>query len=89
MTEKSLKTHISSFHAGECTKAYELFGVNRSGSDLVFRVYAPHADTAFVTGSFNGWSDSHPMSRVTDEGIWEAKIPDSEIQAGDLYKFKF
>ena len=89
MTEKSLKTQLALFHSGDSKKAYELFGVSRSEESFVFRVYAPHADSVFVTGSFNEWSDSHPMIRLTDEGVWEAKIPDSEIKAGDLYKFKF
>jgi len=89
MTEKSLKAQLSLFHSGDSKKAYEIFGVSKKEGNFVFRVYAPHADSAFVTGSFNGWSDSHPMVRLTDEGVWEAKFPDSEIKAGDLYKFKF
>jgi 1,4-alpha-glucan branching enzyme len=52
---------------------------------VLFRVWAPHADAVFVTGSFNDWAeDAHPLSRE-DGGLWAAEV--SEARPGDEYKF--
>lgn len=33
-------------------------------SGVAFRVWAPHADAVYVTGSFNNWSsEAHPMRK--------------------------
>ena len=53
---------------------------------VAFRVWAPHADAAFVTGSFNEWSpDSHPMTTEGD-GCWYADI--AAVAVGDEYRFR-
>ncbi|MBE7211885.1 MAG: 1,4-alpha-glucan branching protein, partial [Gluconacetobacter diazotrophicus] len=50
-----------------------------------FRVWAPHADTVHVVGSFNGWDTArHPLASEHN-GFWSADIP--EARAGDRYKF--
>ena len=77
------------FHQGTNYKAYEYFGAHRDGDDVVFRVWAPNADAAFVTGLFNGWSEDDPMYRVDDSGVWEVKIPSSRFGHGYGYKYKF
>ena len=52
----------------------------------MFRVYAPHARSVSVIGSFNGWdSRLHPMQGC-DDGIWRIFIP--HLKPGDLYKFE-
>lgn len=50
-----------------------------------FRVWAPHADEVFVTGSFNNWSkEKHPL--VSEgSGYWSADI-DGAI-TGDEYRY--
>ncbi|MCA9108444.1 MAG: alpha amylase C-terminal domain-containing protein [Planctomycetaceae bacterium] len=49
-------------------------------------MWAPHADTVSVIGSFNDWdSDAHPME-AEEGGYWFADIPEAEI--GDEYKFQ-
>ena len=65
------------FHEGTNYRAYEYMGCHRDKNGYVFRVWAPNADKAFVTGLFNGWSEDCPMSRVDDAGIWEAHVPDT------------
>lgn len=89
MNRESFETNSYFFHSGTARKAYELMGVHKEDSSYVFRTWAPNADSAFVTGTFNGWSEKNPMTRVTDRGIWEACIPENEIKVGDQYKFKF
>lgn len=68
--------------------AYDYLGAHNEGSAFVFRVWAPKADEVFVIGSFNGWSDSMPMKRIGNDGIWEVRTDRSAIRLGDIYKYK-
>ena len=44
------------------------------GAGVAFRVWAPHADAVYVTGSFNEWSpDTHAMIKESN-GYWYADI---------------
>ena len=76
------------FHQGTNYTAYEYMGVHRVKDGFVFRVWAPNAEAVFVTGDFNEWSNQHPMSRITEGGIWEAVIPDDQVRVGDCYKYR-
>ncbi len=89
MKRRDLQTDGYYFHSGTATHAYEFLGVHKEDASYVFRTWAPNAFSAFVVGDFNGWSESHPMTRVTDAGIWEAVIPETEVKQGDIYKYKF
>jgi 1,4-alpha-glucan branching enzyme len=78
------------FHQGTNYESYRYFGSHpdsREGKDgAVFRVWAPHAASVHVTGSFNEWSaDASPMKRISDEGIWECFIPG--VLQFDSYKY--
>ena len=43
---------------------------------IAFRVWAPHAEHVFVTGTFNAWSETaHPMDSEGN-GYWYAAIPE-------------
>ena len=87
----SLKNELAPylFHQGTNSHAYKYLGAHKINGGYVFRVWAPNADEAFVVGDFNGWSEAHPMSRITDRGIWELKIKSPELKDGALYKYKF
>ena len=78
------------FHQGTNFCAYEYLGAHRieEGGGFVFRVWAPNAEAVFVVGSFNGWDNSMPMTRVSDKGIWEYLDTEGRAKEGDLYKFK-
>ena len=55
-------------------------------SGVAFRVWAPHADSVYVTGSFNEWSpDAHPMAKEGD-GYWYADVAKAAI--GNEYRFR-
>ena len=55
-------------------------------SGAAFRVWAPHAEAVFVTGSFNEWSDdAHPMT-AEDGGYWYADI--EGVEPGAEYRFR-
>ncbi len=52
---------------------------------VAFRVWAPHANAVFVTGSFNDWSiDAHPMA-LEENGYWFADI--SAAKVGSEYRY--
>lgn len=67
---------------------FEYFGVHSLGEWYVFRLLAPEADEIFLVGDFNFWSDSDKMFRITDDGIWEAKIDKARVVGGAKYKYK-
>jgi 1,4-alpha-glucan branching enzyme len=55
-------------------------------SGVAFRVWAPHADAVYVTGSFNDWSpDAHPMAKE-EGGYWYADIAVATI--GNEYRYR-
>ena len=77
------------FHQGKNFEAYRFFGAHLfrrgRGQFCRFRVWAPHAKSVSVIGSFNNWDRScHPMEKIAD-AIWEAEIP--RIQQFDSYKY--
>ena len=77
------------FKQGNNQEAYRYFGAHlceeNGEAGAVFRVWAPHAKSVSVIGSFNNWDRScHPMEKITD-AIWEAEIP--RIQQFDSYKY--
>ena len=53
---------------------------------VAFRVWAPHADAVYVTGSFNNWSpDAHPMAKEQG-GYWYTDI--STVSIGAEYRYR-
>lgn len=81
------------FHNGSNYKAYEYLGAHKATDKngltyTVFRTWAPNADAVFVTGDFNNWSEKCPMKRVTEKGIWEAKVR-LDFKNEDKLKYKY
>ncbi len=53
---------------------------------VAFRVWAPHADSVYVVGDFNEWSDeATPMER-DEAGNWYADVPDAQV--GQEYRYR-
>ena len=53
---------------------------------VFFAVWAPHAASVHVIGSFNGWNeDQYPMEKLGDSGIYALFIKD--VNEGDYYKY--
>ena len=53
-----------------------------------FRVWAPHADAVFVTGTFDDWAgDRTPLTQDGDRttGTWSADVP--RVEVGAEYRF--
>ena len=60
-------------------------GVVPNGVTTSFRVWAPHADSVFVTGSFNGWSPWRTPLANEGNGLWSVVGPQTAVT--DTYKF--
>lgn len=78
------------FHQGTNYRAYEFMGshfcVAGGKEGVVFRTWAPHAESVAVTGDFNGWNvNSHVMRRISEEGVFELFI--EGLKEYDSYKY--
>ena len=87
--KKSSELPVYLFHQGTNYRSYEFLGAHavrsRGEKKVVFRVWAPHADSVSVVGDFNGWNAAaNPMMRISS-GIWETTISGVEIY--DAYKY--
>ena len=52
---------------------------------VTFRVWAPHAEKVYLTGTFNDWSKtSTPLARE-ENGYWSTEV--SEAKTGDEYRY--
>ncbi len=82
-------SHVTGFLNGTSDHAYAFMGahpVQQDGqSGWFFRVWAPHAVSVAVAGSFNQWSKEAHVMQQTEGGIWELFIPGLQIY--DSYKY--
>ncbi len=87
MTENKNEVPVYLFHQGNNARAYEMLGSHRASDDsVVFRVWAPNAQSVSVVGDFNNWSDSeNVMEKISDGGIWECEI--KGVKVYDAYKY--
>lgn len=67
--------------------AHETMGIHLVNGEWVYREWAPRANALFLTGEFCDWSrEAYPMNRVTENGIWEVRLPADVLKHGDLVK---
>lgn len=52
---------------------------------ISFRVWAPHAERVYVTGTFNGWSKTNHPLESEGNGYWSFVVPGAKT--GDQYKY--
>ena len=64
---------LDKFHNAADCFAYEFFGCHKlPDGKYIFRVWAPHAKTVSLIGSFNGWNEnSAVMTRLSDNESFE------------------
>ncbi|USE38489.1 1,4-alpha-glucan branching protein GlgB [Endozoicomonas sp. SCSIO W0465] len=83
-TEPVIRHHWLHHTLGAHLQSVTLSGHGWQG--VMFRLYAPHARSVSVIGSFNHWDGRlYPMAS-SHSGIWRLFIPD--VKQGDLYKFE-
>ena len=78
------------FTMGRHYELYKKLGAHLSEEKgkkgVTFMVWAPHAQSVHVTGSFNDWNEtSHPMKRQGPLGIF--RLFAEGVQKGDRYQF--
>ena len=52
---------------------------------VTFRVWAPHAEKVYVTGTFNDWSKTSTPLAKAENGCWSSEV--AEAKAGDEYRY--
>ena len=52
---------------------------------VTFRVWAPHAEKVYVTGTFNDWSETSTPLVKEENGCWSADV--AEAKTGDEYRY--
>lgn len=82
---------VDKFRNGESSNAYDYFGVHKlnknHGDGYVFRAWLPNADSVFLVGDFNSWCDDTPMTKDSQNGIFEATLASDCFGDGSKYKF--
>ena len=84
--KKTEKNMLEKFHSGNDFKAYEFFGCHKISKDkYVFRVWAPHAKSVSLLGTFCGQAEtSYSMLKLCDGESFEIEV---NAQAGDKYRY--
>src|SRR5581483_124825 len=59
-------------------------GATLNSNGATFRTWAPSAQQIHVHGDFNGWTDAHPLQRISN-GHWFAQV--DGVKEGANYKF--
>jgi len=52
---------------------------------VTFRVWAPHAEKVYVTGTFNDWSTTARPLAKEENGYWSTGVSDAKV--GDEYRY--
>ncbi len=80
-----LENRLKNFHSGKEFKAYEIFGCHKhSEREYVFRVWAPHAKSVKLCGTFCNAKKTLEMYLLPDGESFEVC---TQAQAGDIYNF--
>ncbi|MCJ7540814.1 MAG: alpha amylase C-terminal domain-containing protein [Desulfobacterales bacterium] len=79
------KMDLANFASG-----HEYFGMHFADSRWIFREWAPNATAIYLKGSFNGWQadEKYSLNRITEDGIWEIELDQSDVSHGDIYRLE-
>ncbi|WP_439582846.1 alpha-amylase family glycosyl hydrolase [Dyadobacter bucti] len=69
----------------ETVQHYEGLGATCYPEGVFYRVWAPHAESVSVVGSFNDWKEGANPLIQEENGVWGALVENSK--EGDEYKF--
>ncbi|MGD9364562.1 MAG: alpha amylase C-terminal domain-containing protein [Desulfobacteraceae bacterium] len=80
---------------GEMTLAdfssgHEYFGLHFRGGQWTFREWAPNATAVFLIGDISDWQEQPDLAcrRVSDNGVWELRLPAERLSHGNLYRLR-
>ena len=81
------KNEREKWQAGNHHYIYEKLGSHLTDNGVRFAVWAPHAHSVSVVGTFNNWDGrENPMTKDEETGIWSAQVNNAEHW--DLYKYE-
>ena len=60
-------------------------GAIPNAKGVTFRVWAPHAEKVYLTGTFNGWSGTSTPLFNEKNGYWSTNVPGAKT--GDEYRY--
>lgn len=92
VTTPELSDHdLYLFHQGNLFQSYTFMGAHlvklKGKKGVRFTVWAPNAVSVYIVGNFNHWiGKSHPLTRVTTNGIWTIFV--EGLDRGELYKYE-
>ncbi|EAC9270844.1 1,4-alpha-glucan branching enzyme, partial [Listeria monocytogenes] len=86
VTKQQELTAEKDFLSGENFYVQHFLGAHQVDNGYVFRVWAPKAQQVWLVGDFNQWTDTLPMNKRPESGVWE--IETNQVEAGQLYKYK-
>ena len=66
-------------------KKHPGMGAILTSRGVTFRVWAPHAEKVYVTGTFNDWSKTSTPLANEGNGYWSTDV--SEAKTGDEYRY--
>ena len=74
----------------DLASGHEYFGLHQTGDGWIFREWAPNASAIYLVGDFCGWADdpAFALSRLTDDGQWEIRLPHALLTHTDLYRLR-
>ncbi len=69
---------------------HEYFGLHFRENQWIFREWAPNATHIFLIGQMTDWLEkpSFRLERISNDGVWELRIPAQRICHKDLYRLK-
>ncbi|CAB5145835.1 1,4-alpha-glucan (glycogen) branching enzyme, GH-13-type (EC [Olavius algarvensis associated proteobacterium Delta 3] len=74
----------------EFASGHEYFGLHYRHPEWIFREWAPNAEQIFLVGDFSGWEErsDFALNRISSEGDWELRLPESRLSHKDLYHLR-
>lgn len=90
MNKISKQDALQLFLEGTYTRAHDFFGAHKEvvdGCEMVaFRTWAPKAKSVAIVGDFNNWNaQSHKMTRIGENGVWEGYV--ENVKPFDNYRY--
>ena len=76
------------YSLSEFACGHHYYGLHKISDHWIFREWAPHASTIYLTGTFTGWieKDTYKLKKINQNGDWEIVLPENGLKHGDLYK---
>lgn len=75
-------SRFSSFGQSDC---YQFMGAHPEQDGWRFRVWAPHAKSVSLVGSFNRWELDHTPMEAEENGLWTVFVPG--LAQYDVYQY--